>query len=311
MIKGADKMTLQQIKYAITIYETGQFSRAAEKLYVTQPSLTKAINELEKELGTTIFIRSKSGITVTAEGEEFISYARQLYIQYEVMQDRFITQKNVRKKFGVSCQHYSFAVKAFTETIRGYDSAEYEFAIREEKTSDVIHDVSTMRSEIGIIFISDFNEKIISKLLAEHDIVFNELMKCKAYAFVCRDNPLADREYVTFDDLQSYPCLIFEQGDSDPYFYAEELLPLHNYNRIVKTHDKLTMLNLIAEMNGYTLCTGMIYEKLNDREYISIPFKPDKQNLSGDIRIGYIVKKNRILTDIGKLYMENLSKNLK
>lgn len=304
-------MTLQQIKYAITIHETGQFSRAAEKLYVTQPSLTKAINELEKELGMTVFIRNRKGISVTDEGEEFIAYARQVYAQYELLMDKFEHKGNIKKKFGVSCQHYSFAVKAFTETIRQFDSAEYEFAIREEKTEEVIHDVSTMRSELGIIFINTFNEKFIEKLLAEHDIEFRELMQCDAYAFVCRDNPLAEKKAVTFEDLQNYPCLTFEQGESDPYFYAEELLPLHNYSRIIKTRDKLTMLSLIAEMNGYTLCTGKIYDKLNNKEYTAIPFIPGSGEQENRIRIGYIYKKTRIPSEIGKIYMDNVRKYLK
>ncbi len=304
-------MTLQQLKYVITIYETGQFSKAAEKLYVTQPSLTKAINELEKELEMTIFIRNRRGITVTENGEEFITYARQVYAQYELLNDKFIAQKNIKRKFGVSCQHYSFAVKAFTETIRQFDGAAFEFAIREEKTVEVIHDVSTMRSEVGIIFINDYNEKFIDKLLSEHDIVFHELMKCTACVFACCDSPLASKEFVTFDDLQPYPCLIFEQGDSDPHFYAEELLYCSDHNRIIKTRDKLTMLNLIAEMNGYTLCTGMIYDELNGKKYTSIPFKFDEDNSNSIIKIGYLIKKNYILSEIGKLYMDNVKKHLK
>lgn len=305
-------MTLQQIKYAITIYETGQFSRASEKLFVTQPSLTRAIMELEKEIGESIFVRTRRGVTVTEKGEDFISYARQVYAQYEILNKRFVDQKSSRKKFGVSCQHYSFAVKAFTETIRNFDGAEYEFAIREEKTSEVIHDINTMRSEIGIIYINSYNEKFIKKQLEEQNIVFTELMKSEPYVFVCTDSPLAQKEIITLEDLQNYTCLIFEQGDSDPYFYAEELLPLHEHTRIVKTRDKLTMLNLIAEMNGYTMCTGRIYDKLNGREFTSVPFSfgDVENNFVSDIRIGYITKKNYVHTEIGQIFMENVKKNI-
>lgn len=299
-------MTLQQIKYAITIYETGQFSKAAEKLYVTQPSLTKAINELEKELGLSIFIRNRKGIAVTEEGEEFITYSRQVYAQYEILTDKFKKKENIKKKFGVSCHHYSFAVKAFMETIKQFESPKYEFAIREAKTFEIIHDVSTMKSEIGLIFISDFNEKFIEKILHEHDLVFEKLIDCKPYVFVCRDNPLVGKAFVAFEDLEPYPCFIFEQGDSDPYFFAEELLPLNSYSRVVKTRDKLTMLNFISEMNGYTLCTGMIYDKLNGKEFVSIPFKSDENNNTNKIQIGYIYKKSRILSEIGRFYMDKV-----
>ncbi|MBR1592417.1 MAG: LysR family transcriptional regulator [Ruminococcus sp.] len=299
-------MTLQQIKYAITIHETGNFSRAAERLYVTQPSLTKAINELEREIGSLIFIRKKSGVSVTDEGEEFISYARQVYAQYEILYDRFIEHKNINKKFGVSCQHYSFAVNAFMETIKTFDSAEYEFSIRETTTFEVMRDVSTMRSEIGIIFMSAFNEKFLRKIISENDLTFYELKKCLPYVFVCRKSPLAAKKIVTFEELQDYPCLVFEQGESDPYFYAEELLPLQKHSRIVKTKDKLTMLNLIAELNGYTLCTGMIYDKINEREFISVPFDAKDNQAENKIVIGYVTKNSRIPTDTGKIYIENI-----
>lgn len=259
----------------------------------------------------TIFIRNRKGITVTDEGEEFISYARQVYAQYEILTDKFKNKENIKQKFGVSCQHYSFAVKAFMETIKLFESSKYEFAIRETKTSDVIHDVSTMKSELGLIFINDFNEKFIAKKLDEHDLVFQKLINCEPYVFVCRDNPLVGRECVTFEDLEPYPCFIFEQGDSEPYFFAEELLPLNKYSRTVKTSDKLTMLNFIAEMNGYTFCSGMIYDRLNGREYVSIPFKPDEQDTARKIQIGYIYKKARPLSEIGKIYLDNVKIYLK
>lgn len=309
MKEKGDFLTLRQIKYAITIYETGQFSKAAEKLYVAQPSLTKAINELEKELDLTLFIRTRKGIVVTEDGEEFISYAKQAYTQYEILTDRFKNKEFRKQKFGVSCQHYSFAVKAFMETIRQFESAKYEFAIRETKTADVIHDVSTMRSELGIIFISDFNEKFISHILAENGLAFQKLIECRPYVFICRDHPLFGREYVTLEDLRQYPCFVFEQGGSDPYYYAEELLPMNEYSRVVKTGDKLTMLSFIAEMNGYTFCSGMIYDKLNGKDFVSLTFMPENRE-NPDIRIGYIYKNGRPLSEIGRTYLRNVEKYL-
>ena len=310
-MKGEYDMTLQQMKYAITIYETGNFSRAAEKLYVTQPSLTKAINELEREIGTSIFERRKSGVVVTEEGEEFITHARQLYSQYDCLHDRFILKQNVRKKFAVSCQHYSFALRAFSETVRSFDISEYDFAFREGYTKDVINDVTTKRSEIGIIYLSDFNERFIRKMLEDESIVFDELIKCSPCVFLCRNNPLAQKESLSFEDIKDHPCLVFEQGASDPYFFGEELLPLQKYSRIIKAHDKLTMLTLIAELDGYTLSSGMIYDKLNQNEYTAIPFIADNEHPASEVTIGYITRKDSVLSEVGKLYIRNIKEVLK
>lgn len=299
-------MTLLQILYALTIYETGQFSKAADKLFVTQPSLTKAMNELEKELDITIFIRSRKGVLITDEGKEFLIYARQLYAQYELINDRFKHKNNIKKKFSISCQHYYFAVSAFVETIKQFDNSKYEFTIRETKTVDVICDVGNLRSEMGIIFISDFNVKFIEKLLAENDLVFNKLIECRAYAYMSRKNPLADRAYVTFEDLKSYPCISFEQGEDSPYFFSEEILPLNDYTEIVKTNDKLTMLELISELNGFTFYSGIVREETEVSDYISVPFKFRDSDMDIVIQIGYIVKKNYSLSEIGKIYLQNV-----
>lgn len=299
-------MTLQQIKYAIEIYETGNFSRAAKKLYVTQPSLTKAINELEREIGTPIFIRKKTGIVVTEEGEEFFSYAKQLYFQYDCLHDRFVLKQKAKKKFAVSCQHYSFALEAFKDTVKRFDFAEYDFALREGYTSEVIEDVGSMRSEIGIIFMSSFNEKFIKKKLDEQNLEFRDLIKCSPYVYVCRNSSLAQQEALSFKDIQDHPCLIFEQRESDPYFYGEELLPLQNHSRIIKTHDKLTMLTLIAELDGYTLNSGLVYDKVNQNEYVSVPFVSDDDHSAYEVTIGYIKVRNHIVSELGKLYLDNI-----
>ena len=131
-------MTIQQLHYAVTIAEAGTYSRAAELLYIAQPSLTNAIKELEKELGILIFNRSGRGVTLTPEGEEFIAQARQVCSEYDSLRDRYTGGVAVKRKFGVSAQHYSFATKAFMDLIRHYGADEYEFAIRETQTREVI-----------------------------------------------------------------------------------------------------------------------------------------------------------------------------
>ena len=304
-------MTLQQLHYAITISEAGSLNKAAEILYVAQPSLSSAIQELERELGITIFHRSGRGVTLTNDGTEFISYARQLYAQYEGMLEKYGKSGSVKKKFGISLQHYTFAVKAFVEMTRSFDPAEYEFAIRETRTHDVISDVSTQRSEIGIIYRSDFNASVIDKLLRSNGLEFRHLITCCAYVYMWKGHPLANRPQIRFEELAPYPCLSFEQGENNSFYLAEEILSTLDYPRTIKATDRATMLNLMVGVNGYMLCSGIICEELNGEDYVAIPFQADDEHPNSTMELGYIVKKNVVLSKMGELYIRELEKYLR
>ena len=299
-------MTLQQLNYIITISETGSINKAAERLYVSQPSLTSAIKELERELGIVLFNRSGKGVTLTADGMDFLPYARQVYGQYLVLMEKYGRGGERRQKFGVSCQHYSFAVKAFVEMAKAYDMAKYEFAIRETRTLDVIRDVAQLHSEIGILYLSDFNRKAILKLLSSNGLSFHHLIDCNAYVYLWKGHPLADRKSISLRDLEPYPCLSFEQGDASSFYFAEEILSTNDYPRSIKTCDRATNLNLMMGLNGYTLCSGIICEELNGSDYIAIPYEPDGNNPNSVMDVGYIVKNNAILSSLGQRYLEEI-----
>ncbi len=303
-------MTLQQIHYAITIAENGSLNKAAEILYIAQPSLTSSMQELEKELGITIFNRSGRGITLTPDGAEFLMYAKQVYAQYEMLADKYSNKNNLRKKFGVSTQHYSFAVKAFVELVKSFDTSRYEFAIRETKTKDVISDVATIKSEIGILYLSDFNRAAINKLLRTAGLEFHHLINCSAYVYLWSGHPLAKRKSIRFEELADYPCLSFEQGDTGSFYFAEEILSTNEYLRTIKANDRATMLNLMIGLNGYTLCSGIICEELNGDDFIAVPFEADSVEENSVMEIGYIIKKNSLLSDIGRQYIEEIKKYL-
>ncbi|OCN02096.1 LysR family transcriptional regulator [Clostridium sp. W14A] len=303
-------MTLQQLNYIITISEAGSLNKAAEILYVAQPSLTSAIKEVEKEVGVTIFNRSGKGVTLTNDGAEFVLYARQVYSQYDILLEKFGKSGNLKKKFGVSTQHYSFAVKAFVEMVKAFDTSKYEFAIRESKTLDVINDVSTLRSEIGILYLSDFNRKAILKLLVSNNLEFHKLMDCSAYVYLWKGHPLAKEKSIHFSQLDEYPCLSFEQGDNGSFYFAEEILSTNEYPRTIKACDRATMLNLMVGLNGYTLCSGIICEELNGTDFAAVPFEADDLNPNSVMEIGYLVRKNALLSHMGKLYIEEIGKYL-
>ncbi|TDP50380.1 LysR family transcriptional regulator [Aminicella lysinilytica] len=299
-------MTLQQIYYVITISETGSLNKAAEKLYVSQPSLTSALQELEKELGITIFNRGGRGVTLTGDGADFLLYARQVYSQYEILEQKYTGGADIKKKFGVSTQHYSFAVKAFVEMVKAFDTSKYEFAIRETKTRDVIDDVSNLRSEIGILYLSDFNRKAISKLLRSGELEFHRLIDCDAYVYLWKGNPLAKEKSITLKQLEPYPCLSFEQGDNSSFYFAEEILSTNEYQRTIKACDRATMLNLMVGLNGYTLCSGITCDELNGSDYCAVPFVAGDGNESGVMEIGYVTRQNTILSKMGELYIREI-----
>lgn len=304
-------MTLQQLHYAITISETGSLNKAAELLYIAQPSLTNALKELEKELGIVIFHRSGKGVSPTNDGVEFLLYARQVYNQYETLLEKYGKMGNLKKKFGISTQHYSFVVQAFVEMVKCFNTAEYEFAIRETRTMEVIEDVDTLKSEIGILYLCDFNRKIMTKLLKTHNLEFHKLIECSAYVYLWRGHPLADRESINLTQLENYPCLSFEQGDNSSFFFAEEILSTNEYARTIKANDRATMLNLMIGLNGYTLCSGIISDELNGTDFIAVPFEADAENPNSIMEVGYIVKKNMLLSEMGKLYLQIIKEDLK
>lgn len=296
-------MTLQQLRYAITIADCNSMNKAAQALFISQPSLSASIKDLENEIGITIYKRTNRGITITPEGEEFLGYARQVTEQYELINHKYVDKNNVKKKFSVSTQHYSFAVKAFVETVKEFGMDEYEFAVHETKTYEVIENVKNFKSELGILYLNDFNGNVISKILRENNLEFTELFDCRTYVYLWKGNPLAEKELITMDDLQEYPCLSFDQGTSNSFYFAEEVLSTNVYKQIIKANDRATMLNLMVGLNGYTLCSGIICEELNGDDYRAVPL--DSAEV---MRIGYISRKNSTLSHIGKKYVGELIK---
>ena len=296
-------MTLTQLKYAIALSDAKSINEAARNLFISQPSLSAAIKELEAETGTELFIRTKRGIVITAEGEEFIGYARQVVEQYQLIETRYIEKRNVKKKFSVSMQHYSFAVNAFVEMVKQFGMDEYEFAVHETKTHSVIDDVKNLKSEIGILYVNDFNRKIMMKLFSENNLEFHEILHCGIYAYIWKGHPLANKKEISIEELQEYPCLSFDQGINNSFYFAEEVLSTYDYKQIIKANDRATMLNLMVGLNGYTICSGIICEELNGSDYCAVPLKSNEI-----MTIGYISRKGMPISPIGKKYLEEIAK---
>ena len=299
-------MTLQQLLYILTVSDEGTMNKAAEKLYVSQPTLTSAIRSIEQELHIQIFNRTSHGVTLTNQGREFLTYARQLYQQYELLKNRYEDVSMRRNKFRVSCQHYSFATKAFVQTVRQFGTSKYDFAISETKTMQVIEDVGNSLSEIGILYLSNYNRHFIEKQFEEWNLEFHHLTYCNAYVYLYKEHPLAKQESITYDELLSYPNMTFDQGDSPALYTAEEILIENEFPQTIQVNDRATMLNLMRGLNGYTLCSGIISQDLNGNDYVVVPYEANIENPNSRMEIGWISRKHTILSDIGKVYVETM-----
>lgn len=296
-------MTLTQLKYVITIAEAKSMNEASKKLFISQPSLSSAIKELEEEVGIMIFARTNRGISVTPEGVEFVGYARQIIEQYELMEKKYISNEKIKRKFSVSMQHYTFAVSAFVEMVKQFGMDEYEFAAYETKTYDILMNVKNFRSELGILYINDFNEKVMRKLFEENGLSFHKLFDCHIYAYLWKGHPLADKERVTIEELSEYPCLAFDQGSNNSFYLAEEVMSTYNYKQLIRAHDRATMLNLAIGLKGFTLCSGIICEELNGSDYKAV--RLDSEDI---MTIGYVKKKGIPLSELGNKYLEEIAK---
>lgn len=296
-------MTLNQLKYVIALSKENSINEAAKKLFISQPSLTAALKSLEEEVGFDIFLRRKSGISLTVKGSEFLGYAKSVIEQYNILDAKFISQNSVKHTFHISMQHYTFAVNAFVEVIKQYGMDEYEFEIHETKTYEVIENVKNQRSELGVLYLNNYNKSVLGKIFNDAGLVFNPLFDCSIYVYMSKSNPLSMKKEIEIKELDNYPCLVFAQGDYNSFYFAEEVLSTYNYKRIVRANDRATLLNLMVGINGYTLCSGIICEDLNGTDYCAVRLKTDEK-----MTIGYISRKSSVLSKIAERYIEELSK---
>lgn len=295
-------MTLQQLKYVIAVADQGSMNEAAKTLFISQPSLSGAVKELEKELGFALFLRTSRGIVVTPEGEDFLGYARQVAEQVRLLSNRYL-EKEPREKFSVSMQHYSFAVKAFVEMVKRAGMEQYEFALYETRTCEIIENVKNFKSELGILYMNDFNEKVLGKILRENKLQFTELFTCDTYVYLRSGHPLAGKKRISMKELEPYPCLAFDQGKNNSLFLAEEMKSTYDYKRMIKANDRATMLNLMTGLDAYTLCSGIICEELNGDDSLAIPLEESEK-----MRIGYISRAGAVISPLGEIYIEELLK---
>ena len=296
-------MTLQQLRYIIMVAEKGTINEAAKALFISQPSLTNAIKELENEMKISIFKRTNKGVILSKEGNEFLGYARQVIEQSNLLEEKYLGKKQIKPEFSVSAQHYSFAVNAFVDVIKQYGKDDYDFTLRETKTHEIIQDVSQLKSEVGILYTCSTNKNIIMKFIKQNDLIFKDLFTAKPHVFISSSHPLSKKQELTLEDLDKYPYLSFEQGDYNSFYFSEEILSNIDRRKNIKVRDRATLFNLLIGLNGYTVSTGIISEELNGPNIIAKPLASSEY-----MTIGIITKKDIILSKYANYYIKALNK---
>lgn len=299
-------MTLQQLKYIVTISDKGKISDAANELFISQPSLTNAVHDMEDELGFKIFNRNNRGVALTESGRKFLSYARQVVEQMSLLENAFLNEAVTKQHFQVSAQHYSFVVNAFVDLLEECGFDEYDVTLRECRTSEIIEDVKNARSQLGILYLSEFNEKVIMKFITENHLEYQELFTASPHVFINVEHPLAKKKLITLEDLLEYPRLSFEQGDNNSFYFSEEILSTQTTKKAIRVSDRATLFNLLIGMKGYTISTGIISQELNGENIVS-----RRLDVGETIRVGYIKRKGEPLGILAERYLELLEKHTK
>ena len=297
-------MTILQLKYVIAIASSKSLREAASRLFVSQPALSSTIRELEEEIGITLFERTNKGISLTDEGKEFLIYAKEAVSQYELIEDRYLDKERDKMHFSVSMQHYVFAVHAFIEVVKEADADKYVFSVHETRTDEVLQNVRNRSSEVGVISFSQSNEKILKKLFREYQLEFHPLMTKDTFVYVWKDHPLAKRKELSLSDLDDYPCVSFDQSSESEFYLTEEALGNYTYEKLIKTNDRATSAEIMASLNGYAIGTGVMIDSLTLKEgFVTVKLKEEDP-----LTIGYIVRSNHKLSEIGERYVEELLK---
>ncbi|WP_195426208.1 LysR family transcriptional regulator [Streptococcus mutans] len=299
-------MRIQQLHYIIKIVETGSMNEAAKQLFITQPSLSNAVRDLEREMGIEIFIRNPKGITLTKDGVEFLSYARQVVEQTALLEERYKSQGQTRELFSVSAQHYAFVVNAFVSLLKETDMTRYELFLRETRTYEIIDDVKNFRSEIGVLFLNSYNHDVLTKMFDDNHLTYTSLFKAHPHIFVSKDNPLAKHQSVSLSDLEDFPYLSYDQGIHNSFYFSEEIMSQISHKKSIVVSDRATLFNLMIGLDGYTIATGILNSNLNGDNIVSIPLEVDDE-----IDIIYLKHEKANLSKMGEKFIDYLLEEVK
>jgi len=292
-----NSMTLKQMRYIIAVHQYASISEAAKKLYLTQPSLTSSIHQLEHELGFTIFIRSRNGVEVTPKGLELIKQMKTILEAVDSMEEKFSGPGKDRQTLSISAQHYNFAADAFIRLIQESGSI-YTFHFLETTTLEVIENTASGLSELGILYYSKNNASVIMRELKNRGLAFHLLFEAKPHVFLRAGHPLAAKNELTQDDLAPYPFLAYSQGTEASYNFLEEVVPAAGKDQVIYVQDRSTCYRLLEHTDAYSIGSGILSKESGTDQVRSMPLADCE-----DMHIGWIQKKDQELSALARRFL--------
>ena len=294
-------MNFQQCRYVQAIAETGSFSQASKKLFVTQPNLSASIKDLEEELGVQLFVRSNTGARLTDDGNDFVKYAKRIIGELDLLESRY--QQSFRKSFTVASHHYDFLSLPLTQVAQDFGDDYQEFHLIETTTKKILESVDNFESDLGIIYLDADNRHILEKSLANQDLTFTSLGEFPTRIFLRRGHPLADREVLRQKDLEGYPQVRFRQEKSGLHFDEDTLEVLDNQT-IMYSNDRGTVMNLLTASDAYASGLGIVNSFIKE-QIVLIPLADSPVHT-----LGYVTNNKRKSTPILEAFVERIKESL-
>ncbi|MGM0169627.1 hypothetical protein IGI39_003943 [Enterococcus sp. AZ135] len=295
-------MNLQQYRYVQTIAKIGSFSQAAKELFVTQPSLSSSIKELENELDVQLFHRSKSGTCLTEAGSDFLIYAKRILTQVEEMEKHFLL--GTKKSFTVSSQHYDFLYEPFMKVTEKFQGVCQNFYLNETTTKRILESIRDFESELGIIYLNPQSKRMLERYFSQESLNFEVLGNFSTHIYLGAHHPLAARENISKEELSVYPQVRFIQEDHGASYLDEDPIGISKEQANYYTNDRGTLMNLLAGTDAYASGLGIIKGLTKDR----IVLRPLKD---ADIHsLVVITNRMRKQTQLAEYFIQELKHTL-
>ena len=290
-------MNIQQLRYVVAIANSGTFREAAEKMYVSQPSLSISVRDLEKELGFKIFRRTSSGTFLTRRGMEFYEKAQELVKGFDVFQNQYANPEEERDEFSIASQHYDFlppTITAFSERYPDYKN----FRIFESTTVQILDEVAQGHSEIGIIYLNNQNQKGIMQRVEKLGLEVIELIPFQTHIYLREGHPLAKKKELVMEDLADLPTVRFTQEKDEYLYYSENFVDTSNSSQMFNVTDRATLNGILERTNAYATGSGF----LDNDSVNGITVIPLNDNLNN--RMVYVKREEVDLSQAGTLFVE-------
>ncbi|MBX8936886.1 LysR family transcriptional regulator [Enterococcus gilvus] len=295
-------MNLQQYRYVQTIAKVGSFSQAAKELFVTQPSLSSSIKELESELDVQLFHRSKSGTCLTEAGSDFLIYAKRILAQVEEMEQHFLL--GTKKSFTVSSQHYDFLYEPFLKVTEKFQSVCQNFYLNETTTKRILESIRDFESELGIIYLNPQSKRMLERYFSQESLNFEVLGNFSTHIYLGAHHPLAAKSTITKAELSAYPQVRFIQEDHGSAHLNEDPIGVSKERANYYTNDRGTLMNLLAASDAYASGLGIIRGLTKDQIVLRPLQDADVHSLV------VITNRMRKQTEMGKFFLQELKKTL-